>query len=142
MPGIIPYYEDILVGEYQYIENGIEKVNTLNQINMDFGTGSLDMKNHYLIEVGCINYPQTRPKCNECSPNERRLGMKLSDPNFSGIDYLYNDFVIRTFEDGGLIKLKVWFYSEIQTQPEDENGNLVNFTSFSLPFGEYTLIKQ
>lgn len=27
------YYEDLIIGEYQYIENGIEKANTLNQIN-------------------------------------------------------------------------------------------------------------
>lgn len=27
------YYEDLIIGEYQYIENGIERVNTLSQIN-------------------------------------------------------------------------------------------------------------
>src|SRR5690606_854834 len=27
------YYEDMLVGEYQYIENGVEKINTLANIN-------------------------------------------------------------------------------------------------------------
>ena len=29
-------YQDMLVGEYQYIENGIEKINTLNQFNANF----------------------------------------------------------------------------------------------------------
>lgn len=142
MPGNISYYEDMLVGEYQYIENGIEKVNTLNQINTDFGSSSIDMREHNIQEISCVRYPTARPKCNECVPNERRLKMSISEPTFSNIEGLANGFVIRKFEENGEIKLKIWFYSEIQVQPEDENGNQVNFTGFSLPFGEYTLIKQ
>jgi hypothetical protein len=142
MQGNISYYEDMLVGEYKYIENGIEKVNTLNQINIDYGASSIDMRNHHLIEKGCLYHANNRPRCNDCSPNEKRLEMGLSDPNYSNINGLANTFVIRKFVENGIIKLKIWFYSEIQVQPEDENGNPFNFTSFSLPFGEYTLIKQ
>jgi hypothetical protein len=142
MPGNISYYTDLLVGEYQYIENGIEKVNTLNQINTDFGSSAIDMRNYNLHENSCIYFASNKPKCNECVQNEKRLKMNLSEPNFSNIQGLSNSFVLRSFEEGGITKLKVWFYNEIQIQPEDENGNPFNFTSFSLPFGEYILIKQ
>lgn len=142
MPGTISYYRDLLVGEYQFIENGIEKVNTLNQINTDFGSNVIDMRNHNLIVTGCLYHANYKPKCNECAQNEKRLEMSLSEPIFSEISGLSNSFVIRRYEEGGVIKLKVWFYSQIQAQPEDENGNPFNFTSFSLPFGEYILIKQ
>ncbi|WP_395066801.1 DUF6705 family protein [Flavobacterium sp.] len=136
------YYEDMLVGEYQYIENGIEKVNTLNQINVDLGTDSKAMEQHNLGEICSIKFPTARPKCNECSANERRLLMALSDPNFPNITGVANSFVIRRFQENGITKLKIWFYKEYQYSPEDENGNPINFTNYTLPFGEYILIKQ
>ncbi len=140
--GIKSYYEDMLVGEYQYIENGIERVNTLSQISTDFGTSSVEMRNHHLIQNTCIHYPLIRPQCFECYPNEKRLRLLLTDPNFNDLYGLANSFVIRKFEDNSIQKLKVWFYSEIQVQPHDENFNQVPFNGFNLPFGEYTLIKQ
>jgi len=140
--GKISFYEDVLIGEYSYVENGIEKVNTLNQVSTDFGSNSIDLRYHHLVEVSCIYYPQTYPKCNECFPKEKRLRMVLSDPHFSNIKGLSNSFVIRKFETDGMQKIKVWFYSEIQGPPEDEKGNPFDFKSFSLPFGEYTLVKQ
>jgi hypothetical protein len=135
------YYADILVGEYQYIENGDEKVNTLDQIDTNFGPDIKDMwYSHNLYEI-CQLRPHSRPPCNECLPNERRLLMSLSDPNYSHLRNLGNEFVIRRFVENGVTKLKVWFYSTMQMQAIDENDNLVSFNGYSLPFGEYILTK-
>jgi hypothetical protein len=136
------YYEDMLVGEYQYIENGVEKVNTLDQIDTDFGPDIKDMwYNHHLYVIGALYYPTIRPICSECFSNEKRLAMALTDPNYSHLRNLGNEFVIRKFVENGVTKLKVWFYGTMQSQAIDVNGNLVNFTNYTLPFGTYILTK-
>ena len=33
------YYEDLMIGELQYIENGVEKINTLSDLNQNLGRG-------------------------------------------------------------------------------------------------------
>jgi hypothetical protein len=33
------YYEDLIIGAYQYIENGVEKVNTLSELNNTYSDG-------------------------------------------------------------------------------------------------------
>ena len=135
------YYVDFLIGEYQYIENGIEKVNTLNQVNTNYGSNYEDIQKHNLYGEIAINI-FNRPKCTFCIPNEKRLEMGLNEPKYNNLKGLSNSFILKTFTENGLTKLKVWFISEIKVMPEDENDNPVNFTGFSLPFGEYTLIKQ
>ena len=135
------YFSDFLIGEYQYIENGIEKVNTLNQINTNYGNKYIDIQKHNL-EGNITRRANHRPRCTFCTPNEKRLEMGLNEPKYNNLKGLSNSFILKTFTENGLTKLKVWFISEIKVMPEDENDNPVNFTGFSLPFGEYTLIKQ
>lgn len=136
------FYSDFLVGEYQYIENGTEKVNTLNQININYGSTHENVQKHNLegdIAINTFN----RPKCTFCNPNELRIELSLNEPQYANWKGLSNSFVLKTFTESGVTKLKVWFYSEMQMNPLDGNGNQVtNFTGFSLPFGEYTLTKQ
>ncbi|MDY0090824.1 MAG: hypothetical protein RBR78_10735, partial [Flavobacteriaceae bacterium] len=33
------FYEDLMIGELQYIENGVEKINTLSNLNQNLGRG-------------------------------------------------------------------------------------------------------
>lgn len=136
------FFSDFLVGEYQYIENGIEKVNTLNYINTNYGSNIWDVEKHNLN--GDITRRATSyPKCTFCNPNELRLALSLSEPQYTNWTGLANSFILKTFSESGVTKLKVWFVSNIQVAPEDANGTPVtNFAGFSLPFGEYTLIKQ
>lgn len=35
-PSINNSYKDLIVGEYQYVANGVEKINTLNNFNTDY----------------------------------------------------------------------------------------------------------
>lgn len=135
----ISYYEDVLVGEYQYIVNGVEKVNTLSNLNNQ----SNGMYDYNLLSISCIFFPNTYPQCNECLPNEKRLEMELNEPSRRTIDGLFNSFVLRAFTENGIQKLKVWFVDE--SRPNlifDADGNLTMITGFTIPYGEYTLIKQ
>ncbi len=133
------FYEDYLVGEYQYIENGVEKINTLNNLSINYGN---DVYQHNLLSISCIWFPSTYPKCLECSSNERRLRMFLEEPALRDIS-LGNSFILRAFSENGIQKLKVWFINGSGNGVIlDENGNPSNITRFTLPFGEYTLIKQ
>ena len=64
------YYEDLLIGEYQYIENGVEKINTISQLNTILPDqlghticGNAILKNHNI------------PKCDDCLPDEKRISL-------------------------------------------------------------------
>ena len=66
-------YEDVIIGEYQYIENGVEKVNTLNNLNINH-TDSWDYNilGNRIIKIGL-------PGCDDCTPTEKRLRLSLRD---------------------------------------------------------------
>jgi hypothetical protein len=137
------YYTDYLVGEYQYIENGVEKVNTLNNINTNYGSDIEYVRKHNILSLSWIKYASTRPKCIECPVNEGRLEMSIDEPALREIKGLSNSFVLRRFFDNGVEKLKVWFVSDIkQGLVFDANDNPVDVSRFSLPFGTYVLAKQ
>lgn len=141
--GTKTFHEDVLVGEYQYIENGVEKVNTLNNINVNYGTEYLNvMTNHFLVGISCIRSPISGPVCSECAPNERRMGMSLREPGHDGMGVANNSFVLRRYFDNGVEKLKVWFVNNTQIVFVDDNGNETSPVPYKLPTGEYVLTKQ
>jgi len=66
------YYEDLMIGEYQYIENGIEKINTLSLLNQNLGydheiSGNTILKSCYSMPEG------------DCIEGEKRVRLGLSD---------------------------------------------------------------
>jgi len=67
------YYEDLIVGEYQYIEDGVEKINTLTDLNTVQGFEHEINGNN--IYKDCIFLPVS-----DCIEGETRLGVILSDP--------------------------------------------------------------
>ncbi|MDI9256479.1 DUF6705 family protein [Flavobacterium sedimenticola] len=74
------FREDLLVGEYQYIENGIEKSNTLSNLNIFHSNGW-----KYSIDGNTV-LVQGDPGCQDCLPNEKalRLGIVEESTNNSG----------------------------------------------------------
>lgn len=84
------YYEDIMVGGYQYIENGVEKVNCLSSID--------NLENYYNAEIwgntildNCEFLP-----VDDCSYAEKYLGLGIFDPNSEkhGGDLILNKRII------------------------------------------------
>ncbi|QCE40959.1 DUF6705 family protein [Psychroserpens sp. NJDZ02] len=132
------YFIDELIGEYQYIENGIKKVNTLENIDQKL-IGDSD----YNLYAYSLMWPNTYPQCDECAVDEKRMVMAINEQSKRHLTGLSDQFVIRRYFDNEIEKLKVWFILSGNGIVLDENtGELSDETGFSLPYGEYTLTKQ
>ena len=125
------YYEDLIIGEYQYIENGVEKVNTLNQINTVYN----DQRSHSIDGNWIVNNDFRMWKCPTCPVNEKRLKCSIMDSSTNR----YASLIFRRTVEAGqeVMKIKISHVMGValpagQPAPPD----------FSLPQGEFTLIKQ
>jgi hypothetical protein len=72
------YYEDLLVGGYQYIENGVEKINTLTDAdNLNIGDdASIEGNNIY---KNCRYLP-----VDDCVDGENNLHLSITDTTSDG----------------------------------------------------------
>ncbi|WP_016990321.1 DUF6705 family protein [Flavobacterium sp. ACAM 123] len=124
------YYEDLIVGEFQFIKDGIEKGNTLANINVNYTDESV---NH--IITGNRIIIGTQLGCPDCSPTEKRLRLSFVDnksPNIAGID-------IRQTTVNGVAALKVViFWDGFITRKEGDTAP----PPASIHTGEYLMIKQ
>ncbi len=73
------YTEDVLVGEYQYIVNGVEIANTLNRFNLNYTAEEIFK---HSVKGNDIYDGQTY--CNDCAPNEEHFYTYLYDSNAQG----------------------------------------------------------
>lgn len=128
--------EDVLIGEYQYIDNaGIEKINTIAAFN----TNNVDQTFH-AIYVHCIdNF--SKPVCDICDPNIKRVLAMYRDPNkgINGNMYMGKTMV------GGNEAIQMYLISDgyqvINNSP-DELDLQYTYVGVTIPKGWYTLIKQ
>ncbi|RWX01056.1 DUF6705 family protein [Flavobacterium cerinum] len=119
--GDVNFYEDILIGEYKYIENGVEKINTLSQLLVD--------KNPYKYNiVGNIFYEKTNKnlQTNFSDPNREIQGMTQA----MFFDHVNND------------PQKLFLTFKMMEGPYTVNDEPLPYTSYTVPFGEYLLVKQ
>jgi hypothetical protein len=124
------FYEDFLIGEYQYIENGVEKINTLPQLNT-----ILKHQRTHEISGNDILENHNIPICDDCLPNEKRLDLKFSDP----IRQLGGDLILRKIIVDGKPALKAFKRTTIRVISIDE---MSPYKEMLVPSGYYTLIKQ
>jgi len=125
------YKEDILIGSYQYIENGVEKINVLNSINDNHSNGW-----KYNIHGNNILVGQTLG-CTDCNANEKWIRGTIYDPlpNGGGPATIF----IRKTTVGSQEAIIVWIYMEMYVA----TGNSAPINSIAYPIGEkFTLIKQ
>ncbi|HEX7869017.1 MAG TPA: DUF6705 family protein [Chryseobacterium sp.] len=130
MQSNLDYYEDMILGEYQYIENGVEKVNTLTNLNISYNNQFL---NHNIAGNSILYKTVGRIwNCPECNPGERRLRSRILDKNTGrAADF----FMRRTVINGQqVLQVKIDNIS-----PDFESANP---SDFSLPTGEFTMVKQ
>ncbi len=123
------YTKDLLIGEYKFIENGVELANTLLYPN-----GSNTSGRDHKISGMNIMTKYVRPRCDECAENEKRVQTTIVHDNYDGV---YANLVLRHFIENGIEKIKAIIYdgawlSSDPDAPED----------IDIPFGEYILIKQ
>ena len=122
----VPYYMDYIVGGYQFLENGVEKINTLSKINIQY------VRSIYGNRLLKSNF---KPKCNDCDPNKRRLNLSFIDRerDISGSLFLQHTTV------NGQPALKAILWGNGKTY--NESNPPANFY-LTVPTGEYLLIKQ
>jgi hypothetical protein len=121
-------YEDVIVGEYQYIENGVEKVNTLNNLNINYTDAwDYNILGNRIIKIGL-------PGCEECTPTEKRLRLSLRDT----VSGAWADLIFAKTTVNGQQAIRLNLMWDLRTHiygtPE--------LTPVSFPGGEFILIKQ
>jgi hypothetical protein len=132
------YYCDFLVGEYQYIENGVEKINTLSNLLIDH----FDALDYNLCSAG-LKPKKSYPRCVECLPEEKRLRFHFNEPSRRHLDGLYPNFSVRVFTEDNVQKMKIWFVTMSNGIVVDKNTQeLSSISKFTIPYGEYVLVKQ
>ena len=128
---VYDFYEDVLVGEYMYIENGNIKVNTLRQLNLNLEA------NQYNI-VGNIIAGPNSPYCLNCGPNDRKVLVGFTEPNreIPGYD---PQMIFERIDNGATKRIKLKFRTIFGYITYDDAEP--EFTEYSIPFGEYILTK-
>ena len=123
------YSEDIIIGGYEYIENGILKANTLPE-----SFPSSTFSSRYFINGNSFLYNNSYPPCNTCTPGEKRLHISLRDGGY------YRNLILKREIINGQVQLKATlqplttvYYRYDEPEPE---------INLAIPHGEYTLIKQ
>lgn len=126
------YYFDMLIGEYQYTNNGIEIVNTLSLLN----NSNYPINEHYIGGEYIINN-DSYPPCINCINNEKRFKLGFGDPERN---YLSLSLVLRylTPNIGEPIKMTATLISNGGGIIPEENSP----TNPRVPYGEYLMIKQ
>ncbi|WP_430410938.1 DUF6705 family protein [Kordia sp.] len=123
------WYDDLLVGDYKYVKNGVVVMDYLSRIN------DLTVNNgqHYIYGNRII-YPYQDVDCDGCTHMERRIDLFFDDPERRHLDFA---LVIRYLNINNVEKIQANLrVTDIGTVPP--NAPL----DTRIPYGNYTLIKQ
>jgi len=132
-------FADLLVGEYQYIENRVELVNTFPImepigipiiINPDNGLDNSIVSSYITI----VN--RGFPPCPECASNTRFIVLSLLDPTKPG---LWGEIKMARFVEGGVEKIRAKINMKFNENASIDYSGPDNIT---IPDGVYTFIKQ
>lgn len=124
----IHYTEDVLVGEYQYVENGVEKANTL----MNFAINMID-GNSYSISGNNILIGDIRG-CTDCTFNENRVEVWCSHSSSHSIAQI----ILRKRIVNGQPALEANIWWQMRTRVEGDPP----LPSPPFPGGDFMLVKQ
>lgn len=130
------YYEDLIIGEYQYIKEGVEIANTLSEISTNY----MNQRTHKIDGNILVDKNYRGWKCSECNISEFRLRTTIQDI----VSGRFADLIMwrtSTLNSTGVVQevLKIKFTNIsrailVEGEPEP--------LDFTLPIGEFTLIKQ
>ncbi|WP_100075836.1 DUF6705 family protein [Chryseobacterium camelliae] len=127
------HYEDMIIGEYQYVENGTEKINTLSNLDISYSNQFLK---HGIAGNGIIaNIYNRLWKCPQCNPNEKRLILRIRDKSTDR----YANMILRrtTIDNKEVLQVKINNINGVTYDVEHESPP----ANFSLPIGEFTMKK-
>ncbi len=126
------YYYDTIIGEYKYIENGIEKINTLSNLNQNYE----DAFRYNIVEFSFSKFGD-RTCYPNCEPGNLMIKTSYREPNCKTLS---GTIRMRYYTEAGQEKLNISFF--ISGYVPSLYGNEVECLNFITPVGEYTLIKQ
>ncbi|MDH7912125.1 DUF6705 family protein [Winogradskyella sp. SYSU M77433] len=121
-------YRDDLIGDYRYVEDGVELANYLPEFN-NTNDAKHTVKGNALIQKNWF------PRCPECDDGEPRFVLSFLDPERK---YLSSEIAVRQYTEDGVEKLKVWLYDAGSAVLPYEGAP----ESIRVPYGEYVLVKQ
>lgn len=135
----IPFYFDKLVGEIQYIDAGIEQLNTLSNLNINYPN---NVWKYNLVSTS-LSINTILPLCNICPIGVTGIKMLYNEPDNDDA-CLDAYFTMYHVVEGGIDKLKVKYYLQNAAcgVNEDNWDNPSTKTNFIVPYGEYTFVKQ
>ncbi len=119
-------YEDLLVGEYQYIENGIEKVNTLSGLDNPSITG-------YTHKISGGTYIHNLPSycIDNSNAAEIKVEVQIDHPTD---EYAEGRVILRHIIEDGIEKLQACIYDYTYLGDND--------VRLDIPDGYYEFVKQ
>ena len=124
------WYEDLLIGDYKYVENGIVIANYLPRLT----NPSVNDAQHYITGNFIVNKNQV-PRCEECDASDRRFKLSFADPERR---YIKCQVILRHFIEDSIEKIKIWLYhSDGGMLPYEDTPTVIR-----VPYGEYVLVKQ
>lgn len=123
-------YEDVLVGDYKYIEKANVLVDFLNRVDNPI----INDAQHY-ITGNTIIYPNQFITCDDCTTLERRIKLDFTDPERT---YLVNAVTLRYINDNGIQKIQLNLFDNGTIVLPSENSALET----RVPYGYYELIKE
>ena len=120
------YYEDLLVGEYQYVKDGIIIVNTLADMNNPIIKGY-----RHKISGGILISKFNYPACTSCGLDEKRVELFINHP-------------IEEFAQGRLVLRHILDVNgeRLESHIYDKSTLGDGIVRINIPDGEYTFIKQ
>lgn len=125
-------YQDILIGEYKYAENGVTIVNTLANLDVD-----LPNKWSHNISGGTPINTTSFPLCLDCEPQEKRMVLGLRDP----IREASGKLTLRRININGNPAIHMILYGNGETYNfDDPNVNTENF-NLRVNISECVLLK-
>jgi hypothetical protein len=125
------YYEDIIVGEYEYYENGVLKISTLSNLLLP-QTSIIENIRGYLMCPGSFD----NPLCADCSYTDRKVTkLDFNDPQRQLMGTLY----LRRVDNGTQQILNASLFQDmVVSEPNDPR----TIFSLTVPALNYTLIKE
>lgn len=122
------YYEDLIIGEYQFIKDGVERINTLSRLQENFAHAA-----NYSID-GNLIIGYGSPGCRECAVDEKALNISIVDRISNSGGSLY----IRRLTVNGQAAIKIFVSWDMKTVSEFETR-----IAPSIPPGSsFVLLKQ
>ena len=120
-------YEDLLVGEYKYVENGVVKANTLS----DFDNPSVAGYDHKISGGVFVHFLPSN--CIDSSESQEiKVELFIEDPRDENIE---GRLILRYVVENGIEKLQTCIY-DYTTLSDDVNDRII------IPDGYYVFEKQ